>query len=692
MHRTTTGHQGRKSAGSRPARRSVTSTPRGERKHGLDAGAEPRDTLSVLVVDDDQDVGSSLETLLSLFGQAIMLEDSRSARAILEQPNRLSVILINVGLNHGDRSHGGLDFWVEEVRLTRHPSAQSPTICYSFEELRSLQDLSQERLGHDLFSMPGSFYVQLPLLASQLRDTVAQALLAPVPSDTVYFDKLAPILDLLRRKSWGHFAHDSRNALGRGMDGWMEIRERIYPEFVARLRRMEGESPKSFLKERTQIEGLLKGPLDRKGFLATLDGEPQWKPDPEEAPIDDSLLKKITTAFSTRILIVEDEPGFAYQLEQSLREQGHAPFTISKPATSTQEILQRAHRNAVEVVLLDLNFGSIENGWKILSAFTAAAPDIGVVMLTGWGGSEFMAEAKRRGASDYLLKPTDPEQIASVIRRMLVKRRVIVIDDELDGVVTKEFVQKISSRRCEVFSFESPKEAYRSIANGEPSLGRTDLVLLDLTFHGKVEGAEAFKELKRGRKDLPIFILTGHGDDETIHRVIYQDLADSFGHDARDEYLVKPLSEAAWLKIWRVLFPDPQGLRLRPPTARRRKERGLVELLGEGGTTLAETWLEPKQWVFLCGLVLKRQRGMETVKIAGWNPHDDADMLDAFKTFDILPELGQEAYVRQTITHINKAINKSLGYDWDLIVRISMGLYALRPQIRDAVLASDPKN
>jgi two-component system response regulator AtoC len=107
-----------------------------------------------------------------------------------------------------------------------------------------------------------------------------------------------------------------------------------------------------------------------------------------------------------RVLVVEDEAYVRDSLVEILRSRR---FEAS-PAGSTAEALEHVARTPVDVVLSDLRMPGAD-GLELVRRMQTAAPDVPVVILTGHGNVPSAVECLKAGASDYILKPAEPEAL-----------------------------------------------------------------------------------------------------------------------------------------------------------------------------------------------------------------------------------------------------------------------------------------
>jgi DNA-binding NtrC family response regulator len=123
------------------------------------------------------------------------------------------------------------------------------------------------------------------------------------------------------------------------------------------------------------------------------------------------------TASRGRVLVVEDEAYVRDSLVEILR----ARRFDASPAGSVAEALAHLGRAPVDVVLSDLRMPGAD-GLELVRRMQGVAPDVPVVILTGHGNVASAVECLKAGASDYILKPAEPEALEVALDRALEAR------------------------------------------------------------------------------------------------------------------------------------------------------------------------------------------------------------------------------------------------------------------------------
>ncbi len=121
-----------------------------------------------------------------------------------------------------------------------------------------------------------------------------------------------------------------------------------------------------------------------------------------------------------RVLIVEDEAAIRLALSGLLRREGYDV----EQADSGEPAIARLRTDAFDLVLTDLALGAGASGMDVLRAVKEFQPDTPVVMITAHGSEKIAVEAMKAGASDYVPKPFDNDEIRLVVRRALDRTRL----------------------------------------------------------------------------------------------------------------------------------------------------------------------------------------------------------------------------------------------------------------------------
>ena len=112
----------------------------------------------------------------------------------------------------------------------------------------------------------------------------------------------------------------------------------------------------------------------------------------------------------TKILLVDDEVEFASALAERLQMRGYDV----KTASNGLEAMALFHNSPPDVVILDLRIPGMD-GLEILKNIKIFDPTIEVLILTGHGDVESVAEGMKNGAFEYIMKPIDIDELTSKI-------------------------------------------------------------------------------------------------------------------------------------------------------------------------------------------------------------------------------------------------------------------------------------
>jgi two-component system response regulator AtoC len=126
-----------------------------------------------------------------------------------------------------------------------------------------------------------------------------------------------------------------------------------------------------------------------------------------------------------RVLIVDDDPSTREWLEAFARARGFHPTS----AGSGEEAVELVRRVVPDVVTLDLVLPGMD-GLETLRSLRAIAPRTPVVMLSGVGDTHAIVDALRLGASDFLRKPFEPEELEAALAKAIERAAHPELDAE----------------------------------------------------------------------------------------------------------------------------------------------------------------------------------------------------------------------------------------------------------------------
>jgi DNA-binding NtrC family response regulator len=113
------------------------------------------------------------------------------------------------------------------------------------------------------------------------------------------------------------------------------------------------------------------------------------------------------------ILLVDDEPDAHLALSEVLRDAGHHVET----ATDGDGALRLVTSNAFDVMVCDIRLPRID-GLTLFRRTRQESPETAVILATAFGQISDAIAAVKEGASDYLIKPLDPDEIVVRIQRI----------------------------------------------------------------------------------------------------------------------------------------------------------------------------------------------------------------------------------------------------------------------------------
>jgi two-component system, NtrC family, response regulator HydG len=135
-----------------------------------------------------------------------------------------------------------------------------------------------------------------------------------------------------------------------------------------------------------------------------------------------------------RLLIVDDELSVRDSLGKWFHEEGYEVET----AQDASHALTLLATHPFDAALLDIKMHGTD-GIELQSRMHEAAPDLIVIMMTGYASVETAVTALKNGAYDYVTKPLDPDEIAHLVKKALAHKQT-----EQENVRLRETVAEVA--------------------------------------------------------------------------------------------------------------------------------------------------------------------------------------------------------------------------------------------------------
>jgi len=135
-----------------------------------------------------------------------------------------------------------------------------------------------------------------------------------------------------------------------------------------------------------------------------------------------------------RILIVDHDDAVRTSLAAVLKEDG---FLCEQASTGTQA-LHLLVEGSYDVVIADLEIPML-SGIELMERAAQLNGRTSFILITAYGSMETAIEALRRGATDYLLKPLNFEDVAIKVKKLLEHRELVLENQALRHEIHNQY-------------------------------------------------------------------------------------------------------------------------------------------------------------------------------------------------------------------------------------------------------------
>lgn len=169
-----------------------------------------------------------------------------------------------------------------------------------------------------------------------------------------------------------------------------------------------------------------------------------------------------------KVAIVDDHAIVRAGLKQFLAEQ--MDLQVVGEASNGREALDLVRAGNLDVLIMDVSMPD-HNGVDALAAIKARAPELPVLILSAYPEAHYATPLLKQGASGYLNKECDPQEIVSAVRTLARGRRYItpavaeLLADQLGGGKHDgPLHEQLSEREFQVFLRLAKGETIGAIA------------------------------------------------------------------------------------------------------------------------------------------------------------------------------------------------------------------------------------
>ncbi len=172
---------------------------------------------------------------------------------------------------------------------------------------------------------------------------------------------------------------------------------------------------------------------------------------------------------SISVAIVEDDPGVRQALKTIVQK---APnLSLAGAFESAEAAFEPINADRPDVALVDINLPG-KSGITLVAELKAKRPGLQVMMITVYDDSDQIFDSLQAGASGYLLKRSQPEEIVAAIERLHaggapmsaeVARKLVNFFQARPA--SKSDIEKLTSRELEILKELSKGYRYKEIAD-----------------------------------------------------------------------------------------------------------------------------------------------------------------------------------------------------------------------------------
>lgn len=134
------------------------------------------------------------------------------------------------------------------------------------------------------------------------------------------------------------------------------------------------------------------------------------------------------------ILIADDERDVRESLEILLQEEGYTPVAVR----NGQEALEELESSTFDILITDLKMPKID-GIELMEKASLIAPNMIIIVITAFASVETAVKALRKGASDYIMKPLEFDEVIIRLEQLLKQKKILLENRYLRKKIDQNF-------------------------------------------------------------------------------------------------------------------------------------------------------------------------------------------------------------------------------------------------------------
>jgi len=235
------------------------------------------------------------------------------------------------------------------------------------------------------------------------------------------------------------------------------------------------------------------------------------------------------------ILIIDDDENICRTLTLIFNKIGYHVETVN----TGSKALEKIHERFFNIALIDIKLPDIE-GIELISPLKIIRPYMELIMITGQGSMETAIRALNEGASSYITKPLNMEELLAKIKELFEKQDSILRNLIKPEIIEKQKILIIDDDKniCRTLSLILNKKGFEveTAGTGYEALEKArarffNVVILDLNLPD-INGLELLEPLKNIHPDMEVMMVTDYGSMESVMHALNLGVS---------SYITKPL-------------------------------------------------------------------------------------------------------------------------------------------------------